>query len=534
MKQISTGARAPTPGQFARRTLQKTSWTSPLRISKLSGELLTETDARQHRTVEDLLTHLEPYCGVPKQRIRLLHAGHKLRRGKLRVGATADMQAIIMPYIEMLEGSKEAEDFRIALWERHTEKLEKLLWRPIDPNTVFRQGYLSPTSAVEMLLMNYEPQEPNWPTSALRALLQAKAELDRPENIDLLILAVKFGQTGYVQMLLDHRASVHGSADPWTPLDIACQYHPEDLSGHAPRPGLITMLLTAQADPEPMLRDASSWVLNPAPTDYFRLATPRMLGDTVALACAAAAHSNPTFMQQVVRAAQTPAIPRDPGSSSSSSSKVAETYVLSASLCSAACTGNTQNVRWLLEMQVQADAHVCTSILKGRPDLVRNERQQRTALGLAAANGHCTATQALLEARADTNLSLDGYPPLHRAALHEAPAAIISSILAAAGKVNGKDKLGRTALTLAVLWTGARDTTVIRILLEAKADRFHRDYNGHTPLSTAAKCPSAELTELMQIPEEEEDARPQTPNNLHCLYRELQQCRSSDSSEEEI
>ena len=100
------------------------------------------------------------------------------------------MQAIIMPYIEMLEGSKEAEDFRIALWERHTEKLEKLLWRPIDPNTVFRQGYLSPTSAVEMLLMNYEPQEPNWPTSALRALLQAKAELDRPENIDLLILAV--------------------------------------------------------------------------------------------------------------------------------------------------------------------------------------------------------------------------------------------------------------------------------------------------------------------------------------------------------
>ena len=514
MKQISTDARAPTPGQFARRTLQKTSWTSALRISKLSGELLTETDARQHRTVEDLLTHLEPYCGVPKQRIRLLHAGHKLRRG-----------------------SKEAEDFRIALWERHTEKLEKLLWRPIDPNTVFRQGYLSPTSAVEMLLMNYEPQEPNWPTSALRALLQAKAELDRPENTDLLILAVKFGQTGYVQMLLDHRANVHGSADPWTPLDMACEYHPEDLSGHAPRPGLITMLLTAQADPEPMLRDASSWVLNPAPTDYFRLATPRMLGDTVALACAAAAHSNPTFMQQVVRAAQTPAIPRDPSSSSSSSSsssKVTETYVLSASLCSAAYTGNTQNVRWLLEMQVQADAHVCTSILKGRPDLVRNERQQRTALGLAAANGHCTTTQALLEARADTNLSLDGYPPLHRAALHGAPAAIISSILAAAGKVNGKDKLGRTALTLAVLWTGARDTTVIRILLEAKADRFHRDYNGHTPLSTAAKCPSAELTELMQIPEEEEDARAQTPNNLHCLYTELQQCRSSDSSEEEI
>ncbi|CAE7865409.1 caiap, partial [Symbiodinium sp. KB8] len=382
----------------------------------------------------------------------------------------------------------------------HTEKLEKLLWRPIDPNTVFRQGYLSPTSAVEMLLMNYEPQEPNWPTSALRALLQAKAELDRPENTDLLILAVKFGQTGYVQMLLDHRANVHGSADPWTPLDMACEYHPEDLSGHAPRPGLITMLLTAQADPEPMLRDASSWVLNPTPTDYFRLATPRMLGDTVALACAA----------------------------------VTETYVLSASLCSAAYTGNTQNVRWLLEMQVQADAHVCTSILKGRPDLVRNERQQRTALGLAAANGHCTTTQALLEARADTNLSLDGYPPLHRAALHGAPAAIISSILAAAGKVNGKDKLGRTALTLAVLWTGARDTTVIRILLEAKADRFHRDYNGHTPLSTAAKCPSAELTELMQIPEEEEDARAQTPNNLHCLYTELQQCRSSDSSEEEI
>ena len=296
------------------------------------------------------------------------------------------------------------------------------------------------------------------------------------------------------------------------------------------------MLLTAQADPEPMLRDASSWVLNPAPTDYFRLATPRMLGDTVALACAAAAHSNPTFMQQVVRAAQTPAIPRDPGSSSSSSSKVAETYVLSASLCSAACTGNTQNVRWLLEMQVQADAHVCTSILKGRPDLVRNERQQRTALGLAAANGHCTATQALLEARADTNLSLDGYPPLHRAALHEAPAAIISSILAAAGKVNGEDKLGRTALTVAVLCTGARDTTVIRILLEAKADRFHRDYNGHTPLSRAAECPSAELTELMRIPEEE-DARAQTPNNLRCQYREFQQfqqCRSFDSSEEEI
>ena len=98
-----------------------------------------------------MLTHLEPYYSVPKQKIRLLHSDHKLRTGKLRVGAATEIQAIIFPNIERFEGSKEAEDFRVALWDRSTTKLEKLLWRPIDPNCVFRKYYLALASIIEIL-----------------------------------------------------------------------------------------------------------------------------------------------------------------------------------------------------------------------------------------------------------------------------------------------------------------------------------------------------------------------------------------------
>jgi len=526
MKDIPTGAQTPRPGQFARRTLQPQMKAPPsgrLRISKLSGDLLVETDARQQCNVKDLLTFLEPHCNVPKQRIRLLHAGRTLRSGRLRSGTVADMQAIILPYVEMLDGSEQAEDFRNALWTRDATRLEKLLWRPIDPNTIFRKGYLAPVSALEMLFLN---QEAVWPTAALRLLLQARAGLDRLENRDVLTLAVKYGEVGYAQTLLEHRAHLDGSADPWTPLDVACQNHAEDLSSGTPRPGLITMLLTARADPSPMLQDASSWAPRQAPIDHFRLTSPRILSDTVALACAAAAHPDPSCMQRLVEAAHATTSPRDPGCSK----ELSKTYVVSASLCSAAYIGNTRNVRWLLEMRAPADAQVCEDILEGKTYLLRSTRKGRTALSLAAGNGHWETMQTLLTAKANPSLSFDGHPPLHLAARLDAPTAMLKSLLKAAAEANQEDGWGRTALAVA-LQTFRQPSPAIRILLQAKAEAFRKDGSSTKPLQILAEGPSLKLTKPVQERRQEEapGRTPASPRRRQTMRRESPSHESDDA-----
>ncbi|CAE7335172.1 anks1b [Symbiodinium sp. CCMP2592] len=393
------------PGKFARRTLQTAPTPGHLRITKLSGEHLAETQTNRHRRVKDLLAYLEPYCNVSRQRIRVLQHTRRLPHRnlrQLRLRITKDMQAVILPYVHLLEGSKEKEDFRLALWNRHAKKLATLLWRPIDPNTIFNRYYPSPTSALELLLLN---PTASWPAAALRHILEAKAALDRPENKDVLLLAVRQGQAHYVQLLLRQQANPRGSTNRLTPLDMACQHHPEDFSHNAQQPGLITMLLTAQADPEPMLRDANSWAAHPTPRDYVDLANPRTLNSTVTLACAAAAHSNPTFMQHILAAATTEQTATITGDLPC---KAAQTSAIAASLCSAAYAGKTNHVRWLLGMKANPDAHVCHRILQGKHDFMSSGHDHQTAVALAAAKGHYATVQTLLEAKADANLSFNG------------------------------------------------------------------------------------------------------------------------------
>ncbi|CAE7372635.1 anks1b [Symbiodinium sp. CCMP2592] len=422
--------KTPRPGPFARRTLKKASSPGPLRITMLSGELLGETDARRHRTARKLATYVGEYCcatPAPKQTIRLLHAGRRLQGGRLRIDATSTVQAVFLPYVQIHDGSRESEDFRLALWNRNTSKLKKILWRPLDPNTVFQQFYPTPTSGLELLMLN---QNRPWSLPALRTLLEAKAKLDRPENKDVLALAVRYAPSSHVETLLKHRADLGGSADPWRPLDIACHDHPENLLQGRPHPGKITMLLAARADPTRMLEDPTSWAQNPSHPDWSYGANPRSLATLVALACAAAAHSDPECMQQVARAAANKsAIPLEYVSDSTPGMQV-----LTASLCSAACTGNARNVCWLLEMRCPANARVGRHLLEGESCLVTNAESQCTALNLAVRSGSVAATQALLHAKADPNLTFDELAALDRAALHKAPATIIECILAARGE----------------------------------------------------------------------------------------------------
>ena len=81
------------------RTIRSASATEDL-LAKASPHLeakwrTSSRNTRHPQIIEDLLIHLE---------------GHKLRTGKLRMGAATEIQAIILPYIEIFEGSKEAED----------------------------------------------------------------------------------------------------------------------------------------------------------------------------------------------------------------------------------------------------------------------------------------------------------------------------------------------------------------------------------------------------------------------------------------
>ena len=424
----------------------------------------------------DLLTYLEPACGVCKYRIRLLRDGQMLQQdGSCHFSSAQDLQLILLPYVRT--NREVSRNLREALYDQDTAKLKKLLWQPVDPNTTFPRYLPRPITALEFALLNAGPRT----KAVMSTLLEAKAALDRPENQGLLCVALQHGKDECTRLLLKYRADANGSKNRITPIDIACQRRPDTMSFHDEGPKTVAMLLSAKADIEPMLRDASSWAMQPTPRDYLDYIHPRTLASTVALVRAATVHPNPKFMRQILEAAEN-----------------AKVCILPACLCSAAYRGSKHAVHWLLNAQAAVDSHICHLVLRGAHHLLFSAHARRTALALAAGRGHCAIVTALLRARADPKKRLDGQTALLQAAAHGAPETVVSSILKAAGEVNAEDSLGRTALRLALLCGKPPDFQVVQALLQAKADKRHRDQFGRTPLSIAAQKLDGALLNLMQ------------------------------------
>ncbi|OLP78029.1 hypothetical protein AK812_SmicGene41826, partial [Symbiodinium microadriaticum] len=226
------------PGNFARRSRQKTSALHQLRICKLSGEVVAHTDTQRHQTLLSLLTSLEPTCGVSKHRIRLLQDGHVLQRDvNLQPSAPLDLQVVLLPYMQT--NNEIARSFREALHDQDTVKLENLLWQPVDPNTTFSRYLPRPITALELALLNPGPHT----KTMLSTLLEAKAAPDRPENQGLLCMALEREEEACVQLLLRHRADPNRSSNRITPIDIACQRCHEAMSFQYQEPRTAVMLL---------------------------------------------------------------------------------------------------------------------------------------------------------------------------------------------------------------------------------------------------------------------------------------------------
>jgi ankyrin repeat protein len=111
----------------------------------------------------------------------------------------------------------------------------------------------------------------------------------------------------------------------------------------------------------------------------------------------------------------------------------------------------------------------------------------RTALWLAANEGHAAAVQALLQTGADANKAdTNGYAPLSRSA----SAPIATMLIERGASVNAANTFGQTALSCAAQ---EGDADVVEALLKAGADANKADDDGNAPLSGAASAPIAKM-----------------------------------------
>lgn len=137
---------------------------------------------------------------------------------------------------------------------------------------------------------------------------------------------------------------------------------------------------------------------------------------------------------------------------------------LSERLRQAASAGHEDQVRELCHLGAKMDA----------------DMEGRTALHLAAANGHLTAAKALVEAGAKVNVrDVAGYSPLHQAAT-EGHEEIVKFLLKNGCNVDTQDELhGNTALHEAA-WKGFSRT--VEVLCKHGANVYIKNNGGFTPL----------------------------------------------------
>lgn len=112
------------------------------------------------------------------------------------------------------------------------------------------------------------------------------------------------------------------------------------------------------------------------------------------------------------------------------------------------------------------------------------DRQGRTALHYAAADGDAAEVQRLLDAGAQANLQdASGWSPLHFAAQARS-AECVEALLQAGADVSLRDAHGNSVLSRAV-FASRGDGAVIRLLRAAGADPWAQNAHGVSPVVLA-------------------------------------------------
>lgn len=118
-----------------------------------------------------------------------------------------------------------------------------------------------------------------------------------------------------------------------------------------------------------------------------------------------------------------------------------------------------------------------------------------TPLCDAASLGYADMVDLLLDHGARLEVAGQGEPALHGAVRH-GTLPVVQRLLAVGASPNDVDDMGQTAVHVAAEMDQCE--AVLRLLLDAGADRKKRDLLGDAPLDVAMRCGSARCADLLQ------------------------------------
>ncbi|CAJ1330462.1 unnamed protein product [Effrenium voratum] len=171
---------------------------------------------------------------------------------------------------------------------------------------------------------------------------------------------------------------------------------------------------------------------------------------------------------------------------------------LATEILAAAHAGNTQETVRLLELPLDPDT---------------SNDQGRAALHAAAERGHLEVARCLLDVSADVNKADNhGESPMYHAAVSD-HAAMLQYLLTARAEILKANDPNQTPMLHAA--AGRGNLTVVRILLEAGAEKDKADYFGYTPMHGAALSGQLEVVRALLEAGADKDKANYVPEASH-------------------